>query len=268
MDFTGTNLALTCDKLNENKTKRNSFKMLANSMLGKFSQKSNYPEILYVKTKKDVDEIFSQEDIVDILPITDDICELQIENVNTTPKRNSNCIIGAYITAIARIKLHSHMCELEKSGFRLFYVDTDSVIFSGNKNTKIPLNCSPCLGDFKNELGSQSEIKGFSCLGRKNYSIAYHQEDIEKSMVKVSGLALTSKLAAECLSTEKMHNFLKDRQNEMYVETSVPQFRNFACKDEDTITKKILNVRMNNIINIQRIVNDITAETLPFGYTE
>ncbi len=268
MQFTDTNLALTRDKMNPCKTKRSTFKMLANSMLGKFSQKPNYPQILYVRTKKDVEEIFSEEEIVDVLPISEDICEIQVENVDDTPKRNSNCIIGAYITAMARIKLHSHLCELQKHKFRLFYVDTDSIIFSGENNLKVPLSCSPCLGDFKHELGAHSKIKAFSCLGRKNYCISYTQGNTEKSMIKVSGLTLTSKLAAECLSADKMQNFLQDRQNNLYLETSVPQFRNFACKGEDTIIKKILNVRINNVINIQRIVRDVTEETLPYGYCE
>ncbi len=269
MQFSNTNLALTPDKLDKNSSKRNTFKMLANSMLGKFSQKSNYPDILYVRSKKDMDETFCNEEIVDILPISDDICELQVESVNKSPKRNTNCIIGAFITALARVKLHSEMCKLQQTGFRLFYVDTDSIIFSGKRSAKIPLTCSPCLGDFKKELGPETQIKAFSCLGRKNYSIAYSSREREESIIKISGLTLSSKIVADCLSVTKLEKFLKDRQNNSYAETSVPQFRNFACKDENTVTKKILNIRINNVLDIQRIVPaDITADTFPFGYIE
>ncbi len=260
-------LKLHENNLFPNKTKRKSFKMLANSMLGKFSQKGHYPKVVYVKTKEELDTVYEKEDIIDIMPITEDICELQIQNTDTTLKRNSNCIIGAFVTALARLRLHSDLQKLEKHGFKIHYVDTDGIVFSGKKETPIPLEISPCLGDYKHELGSTSLITNFFCLGRKNYSIMYTKDGNPESIVKVSGLSLNSKIACTSLSANKMKDLVHQRHDQMYGEVSVPQFRNFACENEDCITKKILNVRINNDVNVYRIFqNNRTKDTFPFGY--
>ncbi len=266
MGFHGTNLELTMTNIEENKKKRKSYKMLANSMLGKFSQRSNFPEVIYVKSKKDVDKFFCEKEIIDILPISEDICELQINQENPLPKRNSNCIIGAFITSWARIRLHEDMTKLENSGHTLYYVDTDSIIFSGARGQEIPLVRSPCLGDYKHELGPDAHITSFSCLGRKNYSITYVEKGVTKSVVKISGLTLQSKIAQECLPGKKYEEMVTSIGENVPNEVSIPQFRKFACKDEDSITKKILNFRINNKVQVQRIVDTLTTKTRPYGY--
>ena len=268
MKFHGTNLEITPENHKENQKKRSSYKLLANSMLGKFSQKSNVPEIIYVKSKEAVDSLFCEQELVDIVPISEDICELQIHQEEGIPKRNSNCIIGAFITSWARIRLHQDLIKLKKAGCSLYYVDTDGIIFSSKRNQEIPLVCSPCLGDYKHELGPNVEITSFSCLGRKNYSISYTENGLSKSLVKVSGLTLRSKIAEDCLTVQKYEKLVQGLKDNIATEFSIPQFRKYACKNEANVTKKILAVRINNEVQVQRIVQGVEKETQPYGYKE
>ncbi len=267
MGFEG-DLQLDQNNIEENKNLRSAFKALANSMLGKFSQKSDFPQTIYVKSQQEIDEAFQEEEILDVTPLNDDICELQIIPPAKKLNPNSNCIIGAFVTALARVHLYKELKKLNDiPKYRLFYADTDSIIFSSPRTEPLPLICSPCLGDYKKELGPNSSITQFSCLGRKNYSISYYDKDTAKTVTKVSGLSLISKKANESFSAKKFRDLLQQRRQDIYEEVSVPQLRKFMFINDNKITKKVLNFRINNSIQIQRVVDaDLSELTKPFGY--
>ena len=54
--------------------------------------------------------------------------------------RNFKCIIGAHVTAYARIILHKSIAEIHKTGGIIIYMDTDSIMFIIRKGTPNPLS--------------------------------------------------------------------------------------------------------------------------------
>ncbi len=275
MNFTN-DLVLTEEVVHENKAKRNTFKLLGNSMLGKFSQRANYSQTVFVNSQAEMEKAFSEHDIVDVLPISEDTCELEIlsrqKGNPATTSRAGNCIIGAFVTAYARIQLHKDLMCLFSRGYHIYYVDTDAIIFvdpQPSLNRLMPLSLSPCLGDYKHELGTHANIKSFACLARKTYSISFLNENTKSNEVSVksSGLSLSGSIAQNTISSKEFKILLKkwDKSSETsYVE--IPQLRRFLNKNDGTVYHKISNQKLNNNINVQRIIQSVTSNTLPFGF--
>ena len=277
MAFEGL-LELTEDNVEENKCKRSSFKFLGNSMLGKFSQRLYFSQSVYAKSQQDIEEAAQKHNIVDILPISENICELEIlpslVNQHSTKSsmstRSGNCVIGAFITAHARIQLHKDVMALKARGYEPYYCDTDGIIFLDPNPTlcrPLPLSLSPCLGDYKHELGNQIVINSFACLARKTYSLSFFDKSKNHNeiCVKSSGLSLSSTFAKKSLNSTDFHRLLSNWQKkEMSVE--IPQLRNFIRKETGNVDHRVSSHKLSNKVNIQRIVHNISGNTIPFGY--
>ncbi len=264
-------LKLTEENIEENKSKRASFKLLGNAMLGKFSQRQEYSQTLFVNSQQQMEEAFEKHDIVDLLPISENVCELEILPQFTNQKsRTGNCVIGAFVTAYARIQLHKDMMLLKSRGFQLYYCDTDGIIFTDPNVTlsrSLPLPLSPCLGDYKNELGNNVTIQSFACLARKSYSISVWSKTKKENQVciKSSGLSLSSTFAQTALNCSEFETLLLNfEQNPISFE--VPQLRSFVIKDTNTVHHKITKHKVSNHLNVQRFVKNVNEPTLPFGF--
>ena len=121
-------------KIRKNPGLRALAKLMLNSFWGKFGQRSNLqqvditddPRIYFDKLTSD------REDETSVNFLSDDAVEmrwkLKEEFFETSTK--TNVVIAAYTTSQARLKLYSH---LEKLGSRAVYADTDSVIFTNDK---------------------------------------------------------------------------------------------------------------------------------------
>ncbi len=273
MNFHG-DLQLTEENVQGNTSKRRSFKLLGNAMLGKFSQRAQFSETLFVQSQAQMEKVFSEENVVDIMPISENICEIEIsphvENAKKT--RSGNCIIGAFVTAHARIQLHKDLMTLHSRGYKLFYCDTDGIIFTDPKpqvSKPLPLSLSPCPGDYKHELGSDINIESFACLARKTYSLSFTKKGAtsNETCVKSSGLSLVSTEAKKALSIDDFERLLSNWQTkEMAI--PVPQLRRFLITESRSVQHKICKQRLSNKIDVQRFVKNISSSTLPFGFTQ
>ncbi len=273
MQFEG-DLKITETNVEPNRAKKTTFKFLGNAMLGKFSQRSHYSETLFINSQEQIEKVFSEHEILDLLPISENICELEIlptsKCSSPSASRSGNCIIGAFVTAYARIQLHNDLMALNSRGFIPFYCDTDSIIFSDPKpclKRPLPLSLSPCLGDYKNELGNNMCIQSFACLARKTYSIAFtdKSDQKEKISIKSSGLSLSGTLAQKSIKMQDFISLLSNWETKaMTVE--VPQLRNFLIKDSSSVQHRISKHKLSNKLDVQRYVQNISSPTLPFGY--
>ncbi len=270
MKFQGK-LALTLANVSVNTSKKNSFKLMSNAMLGKFSQRAEFPETMYVKSQENLEEFYETGNIVDVQGISEEICEIQLfpEEQKSTPNRSGNCIIGAFVTAYARIELHKDLQALHSSGFKLCYVDTDGIIFAGPKEKQIPLCVSPCLGDYKHELGKDSEIQLYSCIAKKSYSLSFVDKKTKKSgySIKSSGLSLTSEISSEKISPKDFENMVLNWQKNEPTTVTVPQFRTFVLKDDNSVCNKISNFKLSNNLNFCRCLFNVHDMSLPYGFT-
>ncbi len=203
MNFEDTVLQLEMKDFKEDEGTRQHLKLLLNSALGKFNQKNSQVYSKFLRTTKDFEKIFqSGEEIVEINDISDYLCQVNLKSNFRTQNRRTNPIILAFITAKARVNLHTHILNLVKRNFCPYYCDTDSILFSGPRQKNIPLQFSLAFGDFKHELGENVSIKKFEAYGRKNFAIAYERQDHDehKILMKVCGLSLQSKIMQDEVS--------------------------------------------------------------------
>ena len=81
--------------------------------------------------------------------------------------RHTNEVIGAYVTAGARMHLYRY---LDRLGERAIYCDTDSVIYIQSKDEPNLVETGDKLGDMTSELRATEYISEFVSGGPKNYA--------------------------------------------------------------------------------------------------
>ena len=81
--------------------------------------------------------------------------------------RHTNELIGAYVTAGARIHLYRYLVRL---GERAIYCDTDSVIYIQPKDEPNLVETGDKLGDMTSELRITDYISEFVSGGPKNFA--------------------------------------------------------------------------------------------------
>ena len=90
--------------------------------------------------------------------------------------RSFSCILGAFVTAYARVTLHESICFLHRQGCLIVYVDTDSIIYLRNIHIHpdaILQNIHPTkMGAWKNEAPNDT-IESGTFVGPKNYTMTF-----------------------------------------------------------------------------------------------
>lgn len=171
-------------------------KMMLNSFWGKFGQRDNLPQTVFLNSYEQLATHLTNPgiEVTDIMDLNDDgplLVTYKAVDEAITPGRHSSAVIAAYVTATARLKLYSY---LEDLGERALYFDTDSVIF-----THRPGQYSPPVGDFLGDLtdelqdyGPGSYIDTFVSGGPKNYAyrVRVGGGDVFKTVCKVKGVNL------------------------------------------------------------------------------
>ena len=96
--------------------------------------------------------------------------------------RHTNEVIGAYVTAGARI--HLYRC-LDRWGTNAMYCDTHSVIYIQPGAAQQLIETGGKLGDINTKLRPSENISEFVCRGSKNY--AYRVVDIVTGAFRTVG---------------------------------------------------------------------------------
>ncbi len=242
------------------------YKILGNAMIGKFSQRSQRSEVISVNSKEQIESCLKNNEVLDVQDINDSVCELVVKsgrNSKNTMCRKTNCIIGAYVSALARVDIHKHICQLVESSCIPYYVDCDCIIFACKKKQAPPISPGLSVGQFKNELGEKTIIKDFFSLGRKNYSLTFEKDKKTHSLTKIRGLTLTSGFVKENFSHEDYVTFCKKAFQEENDSIKIPQER----WRKNGRTKKVSAFTFTNKPSFQRVmINDLRMSTVPYGY--
>jgi hypothetical protein len=106
--------------------------------------------------------------------------------------RHTNEVIGAYVTAGARIHLYQHYDRLQE---KALYSDTDSVIFIEPRDGLQLVETGNNLGDMTSELKPLEMITEFVSGGPKNYAYTIFDtmnavSQMKKTVYKVRGITL------------------------------------------------------------------------------
>lgn len=131
--------------------------------------------------------------------------------------QNTNPVIAAYTTAIARLKLYSYIETLQE---RVLYFDTDSIVYLTDLTNPtqhlVPTGWS--LGEMTNELkeyGNNAYIDEFVSSGPKSYAYRVDGTINNKrhTITKVRGITLSSTTAKRVnfkALREMVAKFVKD----------------------------------------------------------
>jgi len=130
------------------------YKILMNSLYGKFAQRDIYTRYVHVSENK---EPFKKI-LYDYAVLEDSI-----------PAFHNNVVVASYVTSYARYELYNYMKQIIDKGGKLLYCDTDSIIYDGN----FDLLTSKNLGDMKLEY----KIDNITILGNKMYCFQDKNKD-------------------------------------------------------------------------------------------
>ncbi len=265
MKFDGSSLELRPNDITPNSRQRQLYKSMMNSVIGKFAQKSNFPQTQYVSNAEDIDNLFKTgETIVDFQTIADDICAVQTTSPVLKDKKNrkTNPIITAFVTSLSRIDMHENILRLEKSHCCPLYTDTDSLIFTIPTGQPLPFELNIGLGSFKPEY---ELITGFCCIGKKSYAINKGLTETETE-AKVCGLSFVSRSTESAVSFDDFENFL---QKQIPLK-KVQQTRTFKSTNPFSIKKSVTEIEIASKLNYSRVLRtrDRKLYTTPYGYLE
>ncbi len=266
MGFTGTSLQLKAADFEYNKSKREAYKILLNSTIGKFSMRNDFPEIKYVSSQEEIDDIVKNgEDITSIFSMGD-FCQLQIKRQKVLTNKKSNPVVAAFVNALSRISMHKTILKLNTQHFKMLYTDCDSILVAGSKDIKPNINVGLCFGDFKEET---KNVISYQALGKKNYCLTYTTPDGHtKSSFKIRGMSLTSHISQGHISAELFKQYLDAAQKGIKEENIVPQIRKMSYPEDFVVKKSIQYHTFSNVLTCQRIVDtkSIHMETFPWDF--
>lgn len=259
-----------------NKPKREFFKLALNSFLGKFSQRNNLPITKIVRSEEEISKFFYGKtyEITDIFAVNKFFCQLELQRKRQSslpPSKNTNCILGACIVALSRQYMHEKMVELESEGAKIFYTDTDSLVFSLNKNKKMPLTMSTCFGDFKYEVDPNYQIMSYFSLGPKNFALLFKDDHgCYHKIIKLRGVTLKNRVNKDLVDSETYECFLKSIFEKKKQTISIPTVRHKFCKYNKTKAKIFTKTFFTNSVKSKRIIdkNCPNFSSYPFGYCE
>lgn len=251
------------DKICKRKDLRTTGKLCGNSFYGKTAEKAIRTQTKFVSRPCDYFELLGDHaiEIVDVILITDETIQVSfIPRDEFVPAPPHAAVIQAcYVTAYARLHLYQYLEKLQK---RVFYMDTDSVMFSYRDGELLP-STSMRIGDMsdeiKDEYGENAYIKRFCSIGCKSYCMDIEDGSGQSKYVnKFKGITCG-------FATELVVNFNSIREIIYDHDKSyqVPQKR-FKINREYIIDTEQYDKKLRFTFNKRRVLDDY--ETEPFGY--
>jgi len=166
-------MRLDKETIRYNAAKRGLAKLWLNSMWEKLTVRNDRKMTKIITEPKDIYGFVSTPgiEVMNLAFANDDVVWILWKygaQEDVTSLRHTNEVIGAYVTAGARIHLYRYLDRLRKNAM---YCDTDSVIYIQPKGDGTPLiETGDKLGDMTAELRPSETISEFACGGPKNYA--------------------------------------------------------------------------------------------------
>ena len=260
---------ITIKDVKPNEPKRNFYKMAANSFFGKFSQRQDKNQVLFLNNQDELNKLyFSQNEIKEIHCVNDLICMVLVarNSFKLPPSLKYNVYLGSQITAYARQCIYEHLIKLTSiKSCTIFHVNCDSIFFSMKRADKMPLIVSPAVGSFKNVF--DGKIISYFATGPKQYTVNFIKNNRVSTVNHISGLCLNYDLNASS-DPNFLRDFLEQYQKDVAVSQSFIQKK--TKTDWKTLTVKSYSERftLSNGIKCRRKINlsSDRLETTPFGF--
>ncbi len=259
--FEKEGIQLDLDKIAFNPPRRSIMTFLLNSLWGRFALRCNLPTTELLTDPEDfARHIFGNGRVIKHLSfVSDNVALVQwcYREDDPAPARDVNIFIASFTTAYGRLELYKVMDRL---GPRVFYVDTDSLIFSTKEGEWMPQTGS-YLGELTNELDPDDDITEFAATGPKSYGFKTAKN---KVVLKAKGVTLHS-ANAQVVTLESMiclvHAYVTSRDTTALLTRTETIVRN---KKKFTLHNRTVLKRFKVVYDKRVLLPDYS--TLPYGY--
>ena len=258
-----TGIQLREENVKKNPGLRFIFKLLANSLWGKFAQRNDRSRVEFVHDYDQLAKLIQDSTQI----VKSIIFSKNVAIVSLAPKltniplaRNTNVAIASFVTSYGRVKLHKVLAQLNR---RVLYFDTDSIIYTTNGTNDPPIG--DYLGDLTDEIcdeyGPAVKCRAFVSTGSKSYGLKIQLEDGSyEYKVKSKGITLKGE-ATQVVSFEALKNIVQSRES-----INVPEKRFRINKLGHGISLHKGTKKLQFTFDKRRIIDDITYFTVPWGY--
>ncbi|XP_052426447.1 uncharacterized protein LOC127968976 [Carassius gibelio] len=252
---------LDLDKIALNPARRSINKYLLNSLWGRFGLRCNQATAELLTDPEDFARyIFGNGRVIKHFSFVSDTVALVqwcYADEDPAPASDVNVFIAAFTTAYGRLELYDLMDQL---GPRVFYVDTDSVIFVSKDGDWMP-KTGAYLGELTDELDDGDFITTFASMGPKSYSFKTTKN---KVTLKAKGVTLHS-ANAKIVTLESMigliQGYVTSRDTSHLLTRTETIVRN---KKKFTLHNTAVLKRFKVVYDKRVLLPDYT--TLPYGY--
>jgi hypothetical protein len=260
---------------NKNAARRQVPKILLNSLWGKYAETPKCKTI-YVENPLELVKNLNDPKvkIKSLQIINRNVVLMTTQADESLPPRNTNVVLAAYVTCMARLHLNK---VLKVLGPRVLYYDTDSVCYYQDLGSERLVETGPFLGDLVDELsgpyGKGSYIEEFVSGGPKNYGYkVFNPETFERfSEAKVKGLTLDTK-NSKVINFESIKKVMLDfdinedlnsENAREKISSMVTERMQFEHMREGGIRVKKVEKKWQPVIAKRRLVGH---RTIPYGY--
>jgi len=246
------------DKIQVNPGLRLVAKLFLNSCWGKFCEKPNKTQTVFVKTVLELSRLRNDpsKEVVDFHIINPEIIAVEIRAASSFEEENifTNEIIGALTTAYARMHLYS---IIEKTGHNTLYYDTDSVVFVQQGEDSL-LETGDLLGELTNELPQDRFIRTFVSSGPKCYA---YLTDNGATVLKLKGISLNFR-NTQVIDFETVRKVVFNEIDSVRTPSTTQITRD---KHRGILYNRPFSKIYKKVFTKRRLLEN-NIDTLPFGY--
>ena len=261
------NIILDKAKVEKNPGLRQVAKLFLNSLYGKFGQKGNVKECVFINNHSELLSLLCRLNIhiddLAITPLSDTklLATFTVKEEFSRDLNAVNVVVAGFITCYARLELYKHLKHLNDD---CLYFDTDCAIYVEKPNG-YTIPTGDFLGDFTCELSKYGEgayISEAIFLGAKNYAFEVTiPGQIEKVYeCKVRGFTLNHKNKCK-INFDTMKQMLFGEITEIDIENDA-----IRCNKLGEVFSKKEHKTYSMVYNKRRRRHDNPMKTFPYGY--
>ena len=208
-----TELPIKKEDIEDNKAAREYYKLMMNSEIGKFTQNNleRTKTVLVKKASETVQLINNQQLSISTYKLMPDAKTLFVQyhtdGAFEPADRNFSCILGAFVTAHARVLLHKAIDCIDLKNGLVTYTDTDSLYYIQKMLPRYLIENihDTKLGDWKNEIVNQQIIRAIF-VGSKNKGVRLQnlKNLVNHTEINIRGFNLKQKQALQNLELNHM----------------------------------------------------------------
>lgn len=251
------------DLIVKRKDLRTAGKLCANSFYGKFAEHAFRNQTKFINQPCEFFELLEDNsiEVEDVFFVNDEMLQITyVPRTEFTPApRHASVIQACYVTAYARLKLYSYLEEMQE---RVFYMDTDSVIFSYRAGDYLPdtsMRIGEMSDEIKDDYGHDAYIKRFCSIGCKSYCMEIiNGSSVATYINKFKGITCG-------FATSLIVNFnsIAEIVYDKLISYSVPHKR-FKISKDYSISTQGYSKKLQFTFDKRRVLNECKTE--PFGY--